>query len=399
MLFSCIIPVYNRFEELVRAADSVCAQSFQDFEVIIVDDGSSDVFVRKIDNYIASNNANIRLIRHAENKNGAAARNTGIKNALGEYVCFLDSDDVWQKDKLSELVNVIESKPQKTLLIHHQYCNVEQTERSDAFPLSPKLAHESVAEYSFIRNKIGGIQSSTICVSAKTAKKNLFNEKLKGHQDWDFCLKVEPFIEEFVFIPKVLTERYLGAFDHVSAKLDANYSMLFFMQYRRYFSSKAASAYLFNIVLPKIIDSNQIVSLMSSSLFANTLIRHPLKTSKKLIDLSNKIINLNIRTKKLEKHLKRKGVNSIAFWGANKYSLLLKNRFQNKYENPWNIDAKAAHAQESFMKTPIKSINSLSQKELERIDVLILSTDKHASDMKKQLAELRLKQSPAVIEF
>ena len=61
MLFSCIIPVYNRFEELVRAADSVCAQSFQDFEVIIVDDGSSDVFVRKIDNYIASNKTSVEF--------------------------------------------------------------------------------------------------------------------------------------------------------------------------------------------------------------------------------------------------------------------------------------------------------------------------------------------------
>lgn len=89
-LFSVVIPVYNRAHLLARALDSVAAQTFRDFEVIVVDDGSSD----NIAHVVASRPGPLRLLS-IENRGPGGARNAGIEAATGEYVAFLDSDDQW----------------------------------------------------------------------------------------------------------------------------------------------------------------------------------------------------------------------------------------------------------------------------------------------------------------
>jgi hypothetical protein len=89
-LFSVVIPTYNRSSLLERALDSVRRQTFTDYEVIVVDDGSADGTA----NYLASLGTRIRTIRQ-QNQGPAAARNAGAKIARGEYLAFLDSDDLW----------------------------------------------------------------------------------------------------------------------------------------------------------------------------------------------------------------------------------------------------------------------------------------------------------------
>lgn len=91
MRFSVVIPVYNRSEVVGEAIDSVLHQSIEDFEVIVVDDGSTDATAEVVRRQYGSD---VRLIRQ-ENRGPGAARNRGIKAASGEYVTFLDSDDLW----------------------------------------------------------------------------------------------------------------------------------------------------------------------------------------------------------------------------------------------------------------------------------------------------------------
>lgn len=91
MRFSVIIPVYNRAGTVCDAIDSVFDQSLEDFEVIVVDDGSTDETAKTVKEQYGSE---VQLIRQ-ENKGPGAARNRGIEAARGEYVTFLDSDDVW----------------------------------------------------------------------------------------------------------------------------------------------------------------------------------------------------------------------------------------------------------------------------------------------------------------
>lgn len=96
--FSIIIPVYNVEKYIKRCLDSVATQTFQDFEVIIVDDGSKDDSGRIVDEY-AAKYSNFKAI-HQENKGLSAARNVGIQAANSEYICFVDSDDYIDKEFL-----------------------------------------------------------------------------------------------------------------------------------------------------------------------------------------------------------------------------------------------------------------------------------------------------------
>ena len=94
---SIILPVFNRNKTLQRAVASVLGQTFNNFELIIVDDSSTEPVVSALSKI---SDSRIRHFRHVVNKGAAAARNTGIKKAVGRYIAFLDSDDEWLPNKL-----------------------------------------------------------------------------------------------------------------------------------------------------------------------------------------------------------------------------------------------------------------------------------------------------------
>ena len=98
MFFSIVIPVYNVAPYLGECLDSVLCQKFRDFEVIAVDDGSTDESGRICDEY-ARRDSRIRVI-HQKNRGLSGARNAGIRQAVGEYLLFLDSDDYWRDDNV-----------------------------------------------------------------------------------------------------------------------------------------------------------------------------------------------------------------------------------------------------------------------------------------------------------
>lgn len=106
-MFSVVIPLFNKEGCIAKTLDSVLAQSFRDFEVIVVDDGSSDGSAGIV---AAINDARIKYISQ---KNGgpSSARNTGIKAATGEMVAFIDADDIWLPDYLREMDKLIDDFP------------------------------------------------------------------------------------------------------------------------------------------------------------------------------------------------------------------------------------------------------------------------------------------------
>ncbi|HYQ47757.1 MAG TPA: glycosyltransferase family 2 protein [Thermodesulfovibrionales bacterium] len=101
---SIILPVYSRSQTLYRSVRSVLAQSYTDFELIIVDDGSRDE-TETVARDLAVGDNRIRYISHETNYGQSKARNTGIAAAQGEYVAFQDSDDEWLPDKLKQQVD------------------------------------------------------------------------------------------------------------------------------------------------------------------------------------------------------------------------------------------------------------------------------------------------------
>lgn len=108
MKISIIMSVYNTELYLKQAIDSVVQQTFSDWELIIVDDGSTDKSVDIIDEYVASDNRIIAI--HKNNTGQADSRNLAIKKAKGEYIAFIDSDDWYEPNYLEFLVQTIESR-------------------------------------------------------------------------------------------------------------------------------------------------------------------------------------------------------------------------------------------------------------------------------------------------
>jgi len=98
-MVSIITPAYNAEHFISATIQSVISQTFTNWEMIIVDDGSSDNTCAIINNFVAIDNR-INLLKHSQNLGTGVARNKGIKKATGNYIAFLDADDVWEPHKL-----------------------------------------------------------------------------------------------------------------------------------------------------------------------------------------------------------------------------------------------------------------------------------------------------------
>ena len=113
---SVIIPTYNRAHLIGKAVKSVLSQTYQDFEIIVVDDGSTDnteEIVKSFTDY------KIYYICHKHNRGASAARNTGIKASRGEYIAFLDSHDEWLPEKLDKQIKTFNSESSEVGVVYN----------------------------------------------------------------------------------------------------------------------------------------------------------------------------------------------------------------------------------------------------------------------------------------
>lgn len=95
---SVIVPIYNSQEYIVDCLEALLAQTFHDFEILLIDDGSSDCSLSKIKQF--QHDTRVKLLKNPNNQGAAAARNMGIRNANGRFIAFCDSDDIWKSNKL-----------------------------------------------------------------------------------------------------------------------------------------------------------------------------------------------------------------------------------------------------------------------------------------------------------
>ncbi len=119
-VFSVVLPAYNAASFITRTLECLNSQKFRDFEAIIVNDGSTDNTQAVISEYISAHpNLRLRLINQ-KNAGIAGARNKGILEAKGSYVAFLDHDDFWYPDKLSQCHEIFSSLPETTVVCHNE---------------------------------------------------------------------------------------------------------------------------------------------------------------------------------------------------------------------------------------------------------------------------------------
>lgn len=184
-LVSVIIPTFNRAHMIKKTIESVLEQSFEDWELIIVDDASSDNTEEIVQNYI-KNDSRLSYIRHDMNMGGSAARNSGIGKSNGNFIALLDDDDRWHPDKLKLQINLF-NKYQDSGLIYSGFNYVDYITGT----VIKKVMPEYQGNLKSVLLKKNIIGSPTPLIKKECFKySGLFDVNLFSCQDWDMWLRI-----------------------------------------------------------------------------------------------------------------------------------------------------------------------------------------------------------------
>jgi len=178
---SVIIPTYNRAYLIGKAIKSVLNQTYQDYEIIVVDDGSTDnteEIVKSFNNFI------IRYISHGDNRAASVARNTGIKTCQGEYIAFLDSDDEWLPEKLDQQIKVFQDASSEVGAVYSEVIYMDENGKNMNIKLhNSKKAKGYIYEDLLVRNYVS--TSALLIKKECFDRAGLFDVSLNFHEDWD----------------------------------------------------------------------------------------------------------------------------------------------------------------------------------------------------------------------
>ena len=181
-LVSVIIPTYNRAALVSEAVASVLAQTWRDFEVLVVDDGSTDATPEALAPYASR----IRLWRRESRGGVSAARNTGISAARGEWLAFLDSDDLWLPEKLARQMTYLAAHPEQL------WCQTEETWVRRGVRVNQPLTHQKIGGRIFRQS----LERCMVSPSAVILHRRLleqhggFDEILPAAEDYDLWLRL-----------------------------------------------------------------------------------------------------------------------------------------------------------------------------------------------------------------
>ena len=206
-LISVVIPTYNRSEELKRALRSVLSQTYKNFEVIVVDNHSSDGTDAMLKDL---NDQRIRLLKINNNGVIAASRNLGINASRGGWIAFLDSDDWWYSNKLEQVIRYCNSdydvcyhdlkiiSSQRMFNLHHKTMYGYQVNKpvfNDLIQLGNALSNSSVVVKASLIKQIGGLCEDI---------------KLIASEDYECWIRLSKLTDKFKYIPETLGCYWVG---------------------------------------------------------------------------------------------------------------------------------------------------------------------------------------------
>jgi glycosyltransferase involved in cell wall biosynthesis len=182
---SVIIPAYRVAPFIRETLDSVLAQSFADYEIIIINDGSPDT--AELETVLADYNDLIYVKQ--ENRGAGAARNEGLRRASGELVAFLDGDDIWYPDFLSEQVRLLESNGGYDL-VYADAMKFGDPEREGHTSMEESPSRGEVTFSSLLSGRCSVITSAVVARRQPIAAVGLFDENFPNSQDFDLWLRL-----------------------------------------------------------------------------------------------------------------------------------------------------------------------------------------------------------------
>lgn len=208
---SIVIPTCNRPELLKRALNSVLNQTYQDFEIIVVDDGQKESAEDVVGQF---NGERIKYIKHAERKGGAVARNTGIKSAQGEFIAFLDDDDEWLPEKLEVQMRGFENTPTDVGFCFSAIrTTYEDREKVSGVP-------DGIGDYLELSlRRFKGFMTSTLIIKKYVFDKvGFFDEGFPSHQEPDLIIRIAKNFKG-LGINRPLVKMDVGVYEHIGSSL------------------------------------------------------------------------------------------------------------------------------------------------------------------------------------
>lgn len=188
-MFSVVIPLYNKEQSVLKTINSVLNQSFKDFELIVVNDGSTDNSVNQINTI---NDERLKII-HQENKGIASTRNTGIRAAKFDWIALLDADDLWDQHHLENFASIINKTPEvKVISSGYRVAKKDGTKLSET--VVSKEGFYNFFDISLIHRFV--VHSSSIAFNKNKFTNTWFNEQLSKGEDlhfWEQLAKKTPF--------------------------------------------------------------------------------------------------------------------------------------------------------------------------------------------------------------
>lgn len=195
---SVVVPVYNGEKYIKRTLDSIFHQTMLPYEVIMVDDGSVDNSSLVIQEYFDTHKKAITQVKliNQKNQGAGAARNTGIKNSTGNWIAFLDSDDIWDENKIKYTYETIKKHPKAMMVSHNMYVVTDDDYESKTYAELHKKYNKKTPLFTqlyylpFL---------PTPCVTLKrnlVDKAGLFDISLPSCQDWDMWLKCSLYMND-----------------------------------------------------------------------------------------------------------------------------------------------------------------------------------------------------------
>ena len=198
-----VLATYNRAHVLAQAVESVLAQSFTDFVLIVVDDGSTDETAELLHNY---HDERLRVITHKHNRGVAAARNTGVIASKGaRWLAFIDSDDAWHVEKLARQMAVAQEMEEGETAVFYTALTRHQNGQKSRFPQR--------GANGFVHNALLGgnlVAASTALVRSDCfGRKELFDEGLTCLVDWELWLRLSRFYRFYFMNEPLVTAHHL----------------------------------------------------------------------------------------------------------------------------------------------------------------------------------------------
>lgn len=243
---SLIIPFYKNASSISRALQSVLDQELKPMEVILVNDASPDWEIAEI-TINTFHNLPIEVIHHTVNKNGSAARNTGIENAKGEYVAFLDADDEWSPNHLSEYVKLLNKQNKNALF----YCKsiIKTNDFDDLIMPDNGIEQHKLSDYLFVKK--GFIPTPSFFIKRDVLLGNMFNEKLIRHQDYDFLFRLKEKGVKFIFSEHTGVIVHWENNDTAKKGGTSDFTLSWAQENREWFTAKAYSHFMLkHVVFP-----------------------------------------------------------------------------------------------------------------------------------------------------